>query len=312
MPTASSPRFQTLRELASLIQAGVSPLDAWVRHQQEHNGNLAQARKHRSMGTPLHDLLLREKLLTPSQAHQLAIATSAGTVDICLRELARESEQRHFRWQRFRARLWMSFGILGVGALAGLAVTLADGDRGIGHWLGDMLRGVVPVWLVVSVTRRLASRDSLWWAALYWHSPVKLTALKQVFELVWYRLLQAQLAAGRDAASSLQAMTPLINHRGLQQQLRRAARSVAQGDSLHGALTRSGLVTSHYLDAALRTGEGSGTLSDSLDWALRETETRLSFYLDRIERFWPRVLYVLALIGAAQMIPVTQPMGPSL
>lgn len=295
---------EQLRQLATLIDAGIPVLDAWERLQQETGGNPRDARKHREQGTPLHDLMLRHGLLSPAQAQQLAVAAFSGQLSVCLRELAAAAEERHFSWMRLRSRLWLAYGLLGMGLLAGLVTTWVNPETGVDVFVVRAVSGIVPVILLVSITHRLMLRDSLWWSSCYWRAPslLKLPVLKDTFEVTWYRLLQAQLSAGRDAASALEALKPLIDDRDFRGRLRGAADAVRGGASLTTALTRAGLVTSAYLQSALHSGEASGQVTRMIDSVLAATERRLRGNRDTIEQWWPRLLYVLSVIAAARMV----------
>lgn len=295
---------EQLRQLATLVDAGIPALDAWERLQRETGGNVPAARKHREQGTPLHDLLLRQGLLSPAQSHRLAIALYSGRLADSLRELAADAEQRHFSWMRLRSRLWLAYGVLAIGVLAGFMVTWADPEGSSRFFAGRVASGIVPVAVLIGITHRLMRRDPLWWSDLYWKLPptLRLSALRDTFEVTWYRLLQAQLSAGQDAASALEALKPLIGDRDFRSRLRGAAEAVRRGDSLTAALTRAGLVTSAYLQSTLHSGEASGRLTQMIDSALEDTQRRLEGTRATIEQWWPRVLYALSVIGAARMV----------
>ena len=295
---------EQLRQLATLIDAGIPALDAWERLQREAGGNRRSARKHRNQGTPLHDLMLRQGILSPAQAERLALAANAGQLSVCLRELAAEAEERLFSWRRLRSRLWLPYGILGMGLVAGLLTSWINPETGLGVFIMRAATGIAPVALLVVITRRIMGKDALWWSNLYWRAPsfLRLPALKDAFEYSWYRLLQAQLTAGRDAATALEALKPLFRSQDFRSRLTEAADSVCDGESLTAALTRAGLATSASLRLALKNGEASGQLTRMLDSTLEETGRRLRSNRETVEQWWPRLLYALSVIGAARMV----------
>ena len=294
---------QQLRELATLVRAGVAVLDAWTRL-QEHHGDPVAARQHQRQGTPVHDQMLRQRLITPEQAQRLALAQAHGGLADCLAQLAAEAEERLLRWRRLRSRMGLSLGILGIGLLAGFMLTLADPEQGLGSFLIRALTALAPALVLIQGSRWLFQRDRLWWCWLYLKLPglLQLPVLRQAFETTWYRLLLAQLSAGRDASAALTALVPLFPVPGFQTRVRRAARETAQGESLSQTLTRCGLVRSADIASVLNSGEQSGRLPELLGARLSDRERELAMSMGEIERWWPRLLYVTALFGVARML----------
>ena len=297
---------EQLRQLATLVGAGIPVLDAWERVLESQSGpaRVRHHNHHKQQGTPLHELLLRDRCITPAQSQRLALAEAHGGLVDCLRQLAAEAEQRHFRWMRLRARLGLSFGILAIAVLAGLLVVIADPQASTGAFLGRAVIGMGPPVALVLMSRSLFQRDTLWWSQLHrrlprWARPSMLTL---AFETTWYRLLHAQLAAGRDAAGALETLAPLLRDRPFERRVRSAARETRQGQSLTQALNRAGLATSADISSALHTGEASGRLNELLDRLLSDRERRLQASLSQLEQWWPRLLYLVAILGAAHII----------
>lgn len=279
-----------------MLSAGIAPLDAWRRLRPEGHPVVRVGR--------LEQALLNEGVIDRAQAARVAIAADAGQLAPCLETLAVAIEQREMRWKRLRSRALLSCAVLGIGVIAGFAVTQLHPQQGLADFLSRLVPGVLPLAGLLWLTRYLASRDILWWGARYWQwpAPLRPVAVRAAFEFGWFGLLQNQLHAGRDAESALAAMRPLIKTPELEQCITRAREHIRQGKALGESLQASGLPMSRDLVAAIHVGESSGRLTESMAQALARLEQQLEDRLERIVRVWPWVLYVVALIGAAKLI----------
>jgi type II secretory pathway component PulF len=304
-PILKSPplNMQQTRELATMVEAGISIADAWEKSSASQHLAGQSILKALRQGTKLAVAFRRFGLVTAPQQIFLAAADDAGSLPSALLRLATEGEQRAARRKQLGSRLGITYFLLFIGWSVGMVLAIAESSEELGSVFFTNIAKCLIAYVIIQMIAKLCFKDSWWWMRQAWNfGGLKSKAYSLNFITHWLDLLGWQLAAGIDAASSLRAMQGLIPGSTYRSATGNAIKLVQNGQTLSVALSDSGLLPNVEIESVLVAAEASGKIGESLEHQTRLAEHDLNLYIDQLMFWLPKVLYALTAGVALSMV----------
>lgn len=294
---------QGLRELATLLESGISAAEAFQKSSfHEHPAGRTAAKKLRQ-GQSVASVLGLTLLPSPADRTLLAAAEFGGFLPETLRELAQHAEQRDRRIRQLKSRSVFYLAVLAIAWLAGVVVAYFSVEQSVLQALFVNTALCVVMGIFLRGINRLLMQDSWWWLnALCRFGRLHTPVTQKLMAARWLSLLGRQLAAGIDAARSLENMVKLLPDTDVSQAVRDAARLTAQGHSMAQALSEVNLVTAPEVVGPLVAGEHSGRLPEALAHAAALADAQLQSLLSELVAWIPRFLYVIVCLFSISVI----------
>lgn len=298
-----------LRQLATMLDAGITPADALARLQAldaERSAAWYKAHLAVQRGGSLALAIVRSGVLSQAQGVVLDAAADSGELVPALKQLAGQCEQRERDQRATRARLGLSIAVFSVASLAVLALAVARNPSTAG-----LLAGVVQLaprvmafaallWLLQALLRL----DLL--SALRWLWPtgqvLQLGVFQRWFEAVFLALLCQQLQAGRDFVAALAKLQGLIAHDDYTARLQGAAALGEAGHDMTSALDQAGLLPRAQTRTVSLAAEAAGSWDEAMGHHLSLLHADLRLQREAMLAWLPRAAYVAALLLVGPLI----------
>lgn len=292
-----------LRQLATLLDAGLPPADALARLKAMDGQRIAAWHKaHLAVqrGGPFATAMVRSGVVTHAQGLILDAATDSGKLIPALQRLAGECEQRDRDVRATRARLGLSIAVFAVASLAVMALAVAR-DPTTAGLLGGIVQlapRVVMFAGLLWLLQALLSMDLL--DALRWLWPTGQVLRRDVFqrwfECVFLGSLCLQLRAGRDVVAALVQLKSLIAHGDYTARVQGAAALADAGHGMTSALEQAGLLLRAHTRTVSLAAEAAGSWDDAMGHHLSLLHADLRLQREAMLAWMPRAAYLAALL----------------
>jgi type II secretory pathway component PulF len=298
-----TPSSHWLRELATLLDAGVAPAEALGKTSVMELPAGKTAQRQLRQGHSLSVVFGRSLMPHAADRTMLMAAEAGGFVPSQLKKLAQLAEARAKRVAQLQVRWRLFMLVLAIAWLAGTVVAYFSPEV---HLFGGVLVNTFMCTVILMVCRWinfLMFQDSWWWLDTMvrlgqLHNPLG----QQLMLAHWLQLLSLQLSAGLDAAMSLRNMVGLVPFSAFKASVRRTEALVVSGRSITYALMEANLVSGSAVVAPLHAGEQSGRLVEAMQQAATLAEQSLRERTDSLVFWAPKVMYVFVALFAMRII----------
>lgn len=294
---------QQLRELATLVSAGVSMAQAWEKSSAKNHlaGNSILSLLTR--GKTLSAALFQFSLVSPSQKIVIHAAENSGELPATLIQLADDSESRAAYKKQLGSKLRSSYLLLLIGWATGLIANGAADPGSLGGlFFVNTAKCLFGYWVIRQVIK-IGLQDAWWWFRLIWkYGQLRNESYQYAFTVHWLGLLGTQLRAGVDVSTALAAMKGLIRVSSYSSAIANAVSETQNGQTLSLALSQNSLLATPELGQVIATAEASGRIGDEIkhqtQLAQQQLEINIAHYM-----FWiPKLAYVFCAVLASSMI----------
>jgi type II secretory pathway component PulF len=225
----------------------------------------------------------------------LHAAYGAGRLEAGLRLLANECSAKAGRWRRFKHRLGLPFFLLVAASLLGPLPGLIAGTVST---LGFVFRAIAPPGLLIGailVVRGLMERRDAA-GAVVGRAVLEIPVIGRLIDLRAKRdyvvVLAMALRSGIPAFEALPLARSAVSSRAVAESFSAAEDLVRSGQSVAGALQRSGVFDSPAGYAFATTGEFAGDIDGALERYGRVLDEQAASYADQASEWTPRILYL--------------------
>jgi len=299
---------KTLNRRARLYQTLATALDAGLGIEQALD--LASDRPNRASGDRLTRVLRRENRIPELEARVLSAAETAGVLPGVLRQLAGFLETRAVALRKLAVRLLYPVLLLHAAAVLPNLRWLVLGD--MGDFLGRVVPALVVLWgigaivVVALVWCRALLRKSPGFAAMLRRLPVVGRLIQESGAATYAYLLSMLLAAGVPVGAALKDSAQCCGNAELEASgLRITERVVRHGDGMSTAFDIESPAWPRLLIEAIRTGEATGRLEETLAGAARGLRQEADRRAEVLLTVVPIVVYLAAAVYVAWVVITT-------
>ncbi len=294
-------KIQLINQLATLINAGISPSDA-VQKLRESDVKvsffLSSTAKRLSMGKSLSASFAENGLLNRFDIILLDIAEKSGQLCSGLANTRRRLEKRHDQLRVLKQKCYLPLGILAVAVLVTFLLSLVR-DTPLQAFFQLLTGAGYFLILVLCIKLILAQSDNATDFAfrIFWQNP-KLRSVGVLSNIVEYNLyynLTLQLKSGVDALQAVKALEKLCSVPNYLESVGNCHQSISSGSDLLSALDNAGLVFNSDLYQLFNTSEKSGSLDSGLTRYLTVKELELENQIVSLNQWLSRIFYFLVL-----------------
>ncbi|MEE4244292.1 MAG: type II secretion system F family protein [Kangiellaceae bacterium] len=290
-----------LRDLATLIEAGVTPVDAvkklLPRHQQ-WQVVLTQLESGRAVSLALK----KADVISQYEAELIKASEQAGRLSEGLRSISHSVEQRMLRRSKARSKFFLPIATLVIAIIVtailsavgnpeaslGSIIFIALAQLAVVYWVSkQLLNLLLSDACAVLKTMRFRANDN-------WY--------KQLLEQTVFTALLWQVNSGIDFKSAFINISRLINEPNIRKQLSSTARMCEQGLSLTQSVNQSNLNVTDALKQILITAEASGNWQMAIQRHLELLNDTLELRLETLTDWLPRVYYAFVVLIALRVI----------
>jgi type II secretory pathway component PulF len=298
----STPKTKTLfRDLATLINAGISPQQALKQLTLSGNPLWVKAENQVAKGKPLSNALYQNRLIGRYEKEILDVAEQAGRLPEGLMHIANQVEKREQRLSRLKSKLYYPFAVLVIAILVSSILQIVNHHT---NFLSVFSKGILLLALAMIITRWIISVLNLdacqvldkfqFLSSHSWYS--------LLFQQVVFGCLSWQIQSGIDFKTAFQRVSRLLNNKQLKQQLLKVAQHCGQGNSVAQSLAASELPINHDFQAILHSAEQSGEWSSAIRRALQLQQQELELRIQNLFDWAPRLYYGLVAVIAIGVI----------
>jgi type II secretory pathway component PulF len=294
---------QQLRELATLVSAGVSTAQAWEKSSAKNHlaGNSILSLLTR--GKTLSTALFQFSLVSPSQRIVILAAENSGELPATLGQLADECESRAAYKKQLGSKLRSSTLLLLIGWATGLIANgAADPDSLGALFVVNTAKCLFGYWVIRQVIK-IGLQDAWWWFRLVWkYGQFGNQSYQYAFTVHWLGLLGTLLRAGVDVSTALTSMKGLIPVSSYSSAITNAAHETQNGETLSLALSQNSLLTTPTLEQVISTAEASGRIGDELKHQVQLAQQLLEINIAQLLFWIPKLAYAFCAVLASSMI----------
>ena len=294
---------QQLRELATLVSAGVSIAEAWEKSSAKNHlaGNSILSLLTR--GKTLSEALFQFALVSPPQKIVILAAENSGELPAALIQLADDSESRAAYKKQLGSKLRSSYLLLLIGWATGLIANGAADPGSLGTlFFVNTAKCLFGYWVIRQVIK-ICFQDAWWWFRLIWkYGRYDSQSYQYAFTVHWLGLLGTQLRAGVDASTALTAMKGLIPESGYSSAIANAVRETQNGQTLSLSLSQNSLLATRELEQVISTAEASGKIGDEIKHLTQLAQQQLDTNIAQFMFWIPKLAYVFCAVLASSMI----------
>lgn len=294
---------QQLRELATLVSAGISIAEAWEKSSAKNHlaGNSVLALLTR--GKTLSEALFQFALISPSQKIVILAAENSGELPATLIQLAGDGESRAAYKKLLRSKLRSSYLLLLVGWATGLIANGAADPGSLGSLFFVNTAKCLFGYFVIRQVIKVCLQDAWWWFRLIWkYGRYSMQSYQYAFTVHWLGLLGTQLQAGVDASTALAAMKGLIPVSSYSSAIASAVRETQNGQSLSLALAQNSLLATPELEQLISTAEAGGKIGDEIKHQAHVAQQQLEINIAQFIFWIPKLAYVFCAVLASSMV----------
>lgn len=286
-------RENFLHSLGVMIDAGIPAADALGKLSNAKNPRVRDAASQVRKGRSLSEALLHTGLVGHYDAELVSIAEASGKV---AGELKRAGELQAARQQniaRMKSRMVFSWVVIFIALVCSAAVVIAQNTMTLGQAFTRSLEIAFVVFVLTFLLLRSLRLDSDKYISLGWKLGAQnySSLYQKYFEYQLYRVIQAQVAAGLDLATSLEKTAGLFSNRDLQQRLRDAGLAASGGTAFIATLRGQGLVLSQELGILLNTADRTGSWDSEMQRFVAMKQRELQDATDVLFTWIPRLYY---------------------
>ncbi|WP_144393600.1 type II secretion system F family protein [Pleionea sediminis] len=289
-------------DLATLIEAGVTPVSALKKLADGKDKNWQSAITHAEKGSSFSLALAKSQLVDRYETEILAISEKAGRLPEGLRKIAVEHDNKRIRRSKIKTRIILPFAIYIIAIFVrSLMLALNDPDSTV---LSALTQGIMLLLIGFIITRAILKSIFLdpcssiekfsYFSNHVWY--------RRLFEQVIFGALVWQLRSGIDASAALKRSANLIKKSPFFKNLQTAATHCQQGQSVSDSLSSANLPVTNGGQAIIRSSEASGSLQHALEKYLTHEAKLLENTIELFYDWVPRLYYGLVAIVAISVI----------
>jgi type II secretory pathway component PulF len=289
-----------LRNFATLLDAGVTPVEAVKSLQEKHDTQSTQLNvicQGLGQGESIAHVLEKSKLLEPHTIALIKIAEQAGKITLSLKFIAQQVEKHQSRMQQLKHKLWLPWVLLIIAVFASVLLQALSNS----FTLADLSSSLFPLLFVAFATWLFflfLQTSPLYWLSLLWGSALikSIRYLRWLFEYNWFTQLLWQTETGINYESAIKNSAGLLNSPRYQRDIRHCQQLLKQGNSLSSALEQSHLLISIRSKQILQSAEYAGRLESGIKHQLALREASLEQATSFIFEWLPRIYYLLIIV----------------
>lgn len=294
----NDPNTNIFNDLATLIDAGISTLDAAKKVAASHPKVTAWPLviSKLQQGNLLNRSLDKSGLINRYEQEIIAVAEHAGRLSEGLRAIASSYDRRLSRISRLKTKLYYPFAVLTVGIIVSAVLSIANNPdvSKFVVFLSTLFYFVISFFITQFLLKQM-QKDACYWLN-FAHNHSKNDWYRMQFQQVIFSALLWQTNSGIDFKTAFQRNAKLINHRKIQKQLMTTGNLCGQGMSVVSAVRQANLpITTDFIQI-LATAEQSGSWSTSLARYLEQNEQQLDQKINELFEWTPRIYYAMIVL----------------
>jgi len=296
------------RDLATLIEAGISVLDAAKKVALHHPKISAwpEVIKALASGQTLNKALATNGLISAYEKEIISLSEFSGRLPQGLQTIASAYDIRRKRVSKLKSKLYLPIAILVVAIIVSAILSLAaPSTTGVKVSNFNILLAstfwLALIYLFTQKLMNIISKDSCDWLKTFQLFSRNDWYVAQFQQVVFGALLW-QVKSGVDFKMGFIRVSKLLGVSALTKKLKQASRYCEQGLSVTQSSIKSKLPISDEFKQILLTAEQSGQWEYSLEKYQQQQSILLEIKTSSIFDWMPKIYYVFATLTAISVI----------
>jgi len=292
MPTDKNTNI--FRDLATLLEAGISVLDAAKKVAASHPSiqiwrNVISALE---SGQRLNKSLAESKLICNFEQEIISVSEFSGRLPQGLRSIADSYDKRRSRVSTLKSKLYFPSVAFVIGIIILSIQTNNNSDSSAFSILANAFFWLALVFILTRTLLVLMKKDACVWLQIVSNFSRSQWYKEQLQQIIFGALLW-QIKSGIDFKTGFLRITKLLNNKSINKQLKLASTFCNQGRSVSQSIIQSKLPITSEFKQILLTGEQSGQWEFTLDKYLQQQARLLEIRLNSVCEWVPRIYYAL-------------------
>ena len=304
MPTNNS--ADIFRDLATLIEAGISVIDAAkkVALSYPSNKNWRKIISALAAGQQLNMALRSNQFISSFEQEIISVSEFSGRLPQGLRSLADSYEKRCIRINKLKSKLYLPIAVLVIAIIVSI-IQASNMSESSGDSLFVIIFGgvfwLVVVFILTHLMLTLLQKDACSWLRItsrfsqnQWY--------KQQLQQVIFNALLWQIKSGIDFKTGFLRIKKLFNQKLIDKQLILASRLCDKGTSVSQSIIQSRLNITNEFNQILLVAEQSGQWESTVEKYLQQQAAILEIKIASAFEWLPRIFYAFVAVYAISVI----------